>query len=231
MPETQAPMLPGDSDRITVVGRTGTGKTVAGLWHLSNQNLEKPWIICNIKRDEHIESIANTEQVDLNYVPGKKDKGIFVADISPYDFEASGSKDKSPFDKMLLNVWHRGDCGLFFDELVPVGNSRALTLCYTQGRSLHIPIIGCSQRPVGINRYAFTEAGFVQVFDLNIQDDIDTVESFVPLDWDEEQSLGPHESFYYVVSTASIYRFKPVPSMDEIRKKFERKMPRRFQWI
>src|SRR5258708_7851514 len=70
--------LPGKNDRIVLIGRTGTGKTVAGLWHLSYQNLDRPWILLNFKNDEHIDSIEYTTEIDYDFVPGKKDKGLFI---------------------------------------------------------------------------------------------------------------------------------------------------------
>ena len=223
-----SPRGPDATNRIVVIGRTGTGKTVCGLWHLSNYDLSAmPWIVCNLKGDEHIESLGRATFVDgLEYVPSVKDRGLFVVSPTPYDLEGT-AKDKSAFDRFLLKLWARGNVGIFIDEAYPIGNSKALVLCLTQGRSLRIPMIICTQRPVWITRFAFSEASFIQVFDLNIQDDIDTVESFVPLEWDKEKSLAPHQSFYYEVSTAKLYRFNPCPDMDAVRATFEEKLPRR----
>lgn len=221
------PTLPNNTNRTVVVGRTGTGKTVCGLWHLSNYNLDKPWVIFNLKGDEHIEAIEKASFVDIGYVPSKKDRGLFVVTPDPWDLEGS-AKEKSRVDQLLIKLWQRGDVGIFVDEMVPLGNSKAITLCCTQGRAKHIPMIMCSQRPVGINRYAFSEATYVQVFDLNIQDDIDTVESYVPLDWDDEKELGPHQSWYYEVETNNIFRFNPVPNMEAIHAVFNQKLHRKL---
>ncbi len=222
------PRLPDNTNRTVVIGRTGTGKTVCGLWHLSNYDLSSmPWIVCNLKGDEHIESIDRATFLDdLSYIPEKKDRGIFVVSPTPYDLEGT-VKERSKFDQFLLKLWARGNVGIFIDEAYPIGNSKALVLCLTQGRSLRIPMIICTQRPVWITRFAFSEASFIQVFDLNIQDDIDTVESFVPIDWDEEKSLDPHQSFYYEVATNALFRFNPCPDMDEVRAILDEKLPRR----
>jgi hypothetical protein len=89
-------------------------------------------------------------------------------------------------------------------------------------------MIICTQRPVWITRWAFSEASFIQVFDLNDQRDIDTVESFVPIDWEHELELKPHHSWYYEIERNQLFKFKPCPDMPEIRKRFAAKLYRRF---
>lgn len=220
------PRLPVNSDRTICVGRTGTGKTVAGIWHLSNYNVETfPWIVIDFKNDEHINSIEPAEDIDFNFVPGRKDIGLFRLHCTPYDTEVSKGCERSRLDDYLIKIWERENCGLFVDEAYIIGNSEAMNLCLTQGRSKRIPMIICTQRPVWVSRFAFSEASFIQVFDLNDDRDIDTIESFTPIDWGEEDSLGRYQSFYYDVAENHLVRFNPVPDMDKLRQKFEDKMP------
>jgi hypothetical protein len=218
--------LPTNSDRTVAVGRTGTGKTVAGLWHLSNYDLTKPWVIFNFKDDEHINSLENTLEVDVGYVPTKKDQGIFVVNPSPYDLEGS-SLERSKVDKYLLKLWERRNIGIFIDEAFVLGNSKALIQCLTQGRSLRIPMILCTQRPVWITRFAFSEASFIQVFDLNDDRDKDTVEGFVPIEDDDFDALEKYESYYYDIAENHLVKLLPVPNMDKIREIFVAKLPTR----
>lgn len=216
--------LPNNKQRTVLVGRTGTGKTVAGLWHLSNYDLaNEPWIIFNFKGDEHIESIKEAQDIGFDYLPKKDDAGIFVITPSPYDLEGT-MKERSAVDKYLLKLWERENIGLFVDEAFVMGNSPALVLCLTQGRSKRIPVILCTQRPVWITRFAFSEASFIQVFDLNDDRDIQTVESFVPVDWDEERPLAPHQSYYYEIDNNFLIRMNPVPDMPALRKVFAEKL-------
>lgn len=221
------PRFPGRSNRTVLIGRTGTGKTVAGLFHLSNQDLEMPWVVLNFKNDEHIDSIPNTQDIGFDYVPGKKDRGLFILRPLPPDMIGS-IREKSKLEKYLWKIWERGRCGIFCDETFMVGSNDAFDTCLTQGRSLRIPMILCTQRPVWITRFAFSEASFIQVFDLNDRDDIARVESFVPVDWDNEKPLGPHQSWYYEIDRNLIYRFNPVPPMKETLKTFESKLHRKW---
>jgi hypothetical protein len=92
-------------------------------------------------------------------------------------------------------------------------------------------MILCTQRPVSCSRYAFSEASFVQVFDLNDQRDIDTIEGFVPIDWEEEEEedngLGKHESWYYDVAENEVVRLAPVPPPDELISFFNERLPKK----
>jgi hypothetical protein len=221
------PQLPNNSNRTVLVGRTGTGKTVGGLWHLSNYSMERPWIIFNFKGDEHIESLPNTTNINLDYVPKKKERGVFIVTPTPYQLEGS-RLEESEVDQYLMKLWEREKVGIFADEAFMLGNSKAFVLCLTQGRSKEIPMIICTQRPVWITRFAFSEASYIQVFDLNDDRDIQTVESFVPIRWDEEKRLGPHQSWYYDIANDKVYRFNPVPDMDDLRAIFEQKLHRKW---
>lgn len=218
------PLLPGPENRTVIIGRTGTGKTVAGLWHLSNQDLERPWIVLNFKNDEHIDSLPYVQNVGFDFVPGKKDRGLFVLRPLPTDMKGN----PSPLEAYLWKIWDRENCGVFCDEGFMVGSNDAFDALLTQGRSKRCPMIICTQRPVWLSRYCFSEASFIQCFDLNDGRDIDTIESFMPLEWDEEKPLGPHESFYYEISRNLLVRFKPCPPMKETREVFRQKLERRW---
>jgi hypothetical protein len=223
--------LPKLSDRLVSCGRTGSGKTVGGLWHLSNFNVGIfPWILVDFKNDENIDEIENVQDVGFDFLPGKKDVGLFRLRCTPYDVEGS-TKERSKLDSLLIRVWQRGDCGLFIDEAYIIGNSEALNLCYTQGRSLRIPMITNTQRPVWCSRFAFSEASFIQCYDLTDYGDIGRVEEFIPLDWDDQLPLQKYQSFYYDVAEKKLARLNPVPPMKEIAAVFAEKLPQRRVWL
>jgi hypothetical protein len=222
--------LPGKHNRTVLVGRTGTGKTVAGLWHLSLQDLARPWVILNFKNDEHIDSIENTIEIGLDWKPTKKDHGLYIARPLPSDAKGT-SLNPSPLEQFLWRIWDRGNCGIFCDETFMVGNNDAFNSCLTQGRSKRIPMIMCTQRPVWISRFCFSEASYIQVFDLNDARDIDTIEGFVPILWDKEQPLGQHQSWYYEIDRNYLVRLNPVPDMDRIRATFGNRLGKRVQFV
>jgi hypothetical protein len=217
---------PTTSQRLVLCGRTGTGKTVAGLWHLSNFNFSKqgePWVIIDFKNDDHVNSIPNLQQSDFEYIPTKKDDGVFIVHPLPQDCKGKGS----PMEVYLTKLWEREHIGIFIDEGYVIGDNDGLNLCLTQGRSKRIPMIVCTQRPVWISRFAFSEADFIQCFHLNDERDRETVERFTPLDVDDFDSLKKYQSFYYDVAEHKLVRVNPVPDMDATRKVFADKLTKK----
>lgn len=218
--------LPNNSQRTVIVGRTGTGKTVAGLWHLSNYSMMRPWIVLNFKDDEHIESINKAQHIDFDFVLDKKDEGLFVLRVLPPDTQGT-LKTESRLERFLWKIWERGNCGLFVDECFSIGQNDAFDSILTQGRSKRIPVIGCTQRPVWVTRFLFSEADFIQVFHLNDERDRNTVEGFTPLVSEDFEQLGKHESYYYDIAENELAKFKPCPPMSATRLIFDEKLPRR----
>jgi hypothetical protein len=223
--------LPGKNDRIVMIGRTGTGKTVAGLWHLSNQDLNRPWVILNFKNDEHIDSIPNTTDIDYDFIPGKNDRGLFILRPLPSHMKRPRPGVLSPLESYFEKIWSREEIGVFVDESFMLGDNDMVDACLTQGRSKEIPMILCTQRPAWVTRFAFTEASFIQCFDLTDSDDIRRVESFVPLDWDDEPALKKHQSYYYHVDTKYLVRLNPVPPMKDTLKVFDEKLFKKWPRI
>lgn len=197
---------------------------MAGVWHLANYPLDKfPFVLIDFKNEEHFDKIPNIQEIGFDWTPGKRDDGLFRLRCTPYDVIGTYKED-SRLDQFLVKIWEHEDCGLFVDEAYIIGNSLALNLCYTQGRSKQIPMITCTQRPVACSRFAFSEASYMQCFDLNDSRDIDTVEEFVPVDWGSEPELRKHQSYYYSVGDNTIVRLNPVPPVDELVEIFDAKL-------
>jgi hypothetical protein len=212
--------LPNSTHRLAVVGRTGSGKTVASVWHLSNQPIEKmPWVIFDFKTDELINSIKEAEHVNVGFIPKKP--GLYIVHPLPSESDA--------VESYLWKLWERQRIGIYVDEGYMMGNSEGFDACLTQGRSRHIPMIVCTQRPAWITRFVFSESDFYQVFSLNDKRDRKTIESFVPVTLDDR--LPDFHSHYYDVGKNQLYRFSPVPSEDEILSSIAARIPRRMKRI
>lgn len=211
--------LPGDTHRLSVLGRTGTGKTQAGLWHLSLKKFTKfPWVIFDAKGDSLINEIARNplvKRITLADTPDKK--GLHHLRATPPEMESDAMED------FLWRIHARGKCGLFLDEgFVFDPRSKALRTVLTQGRSLRIPMIILSQRPAWMSRFVFSEADFFQVFGLNDQDDVKTVKRFVR--GDVERRLPPYHSIWYDVGQDDAHLFLPVPPRDVILENFDQNL-------
>lgn len=224
-PKTQH-RWPGVQDRTSIVGKTGSGKTTAGLFILSETALyeEMPWIIIDYKGDDIIAKIPAKPLRTGAAVP--KEPGLYKLDCSPFL-----SKD-DPVDDFLKEVWRNGHTGLFFDEAYMLpdrfgrterGTLRAL---FTTGRSRHIPIISLSQRPMDVTKYNFSEASHHVIFRLPDKADRDIVrgrvraEEFDRIFGRYGTGLPEYFSLWYDVSRDNIFTMEPFPHPREVIARF-----------
>lgn len=218
--------LPGRSDRLVVIGRTGSGKTQAAAHWLSAKDFKREaWVMVNTKGDELLNEIAEFDQVKsigLHENPGKT--GLHM--ITPLP-------DDARLESFLWRLWKRGNCGLYVDEGYMVGRfNRAFNALLTQGRSLKVPMIVLAQRPSWLSQFVFSEADFFQVFHLNSEDDRKTVAGFVPIDKKERnERLPDFHSLWYNVKTNALHKFSPVPPRETILEVFRAKLTARKTYL
>lgn len=200
--------LPKSSQHIAIVGRNGSGKTQAALWHLSQRPLDRrPYIAIDFKGDEHINAIERARYIGLgDEIP--RVPGVYILQPTPLDAK------QGRVEEFLWRIYERGNTGLWIDEGYMLGDSSAFETLLTQGRSKRIPIITLAQRPVWVSRFVFSESMFYQIFSLTDKRDKKTVESFAPINMDSR--LPEFHSWYYDVGVDRVTGLKPVPLEDEI---------------
>jgi hypothetical protein len=208
--------LPDETNRLAIVGATGSGKTQAALWHLSLRDIDRrPWVIYNFKRDRSIDGIPHAKPLELDSVPIKP--GVYIAHPQP------GQVDD--VEKQMWEIWRRTGIGVYVDEGYMVGKKNdAFRTLLTQGRSLETPLIVLSQRPVWMDKFVFTESEFVQVFRLQHRKDRRNVEEFVPANL--EKRLPEFHSYYYDVAANKVTVLKPVPDIAAIHHTFDVRLSR-----
>jgi len=204
--------LPGPGQRILILGRTGSGKTVAALWHLSKQDFDvRPFTIVDYKGDANINAIENIEYILPSDEP-PTEPGLYVMRMDP--------SDTPELEQYLWNVWRDGNHGLYIDEGYMVSSSRkpsaAFRAILTQGRSKNISVILNSQRPNWIDRFNVSESDYFQVFHLNDSDDRKTIQRFLPSEHSLEERLDSYHSVYYDVSEDRAQILGPVPDVPQI---------------
>jgi DNA helicase HerA-like ATPase len=217
--------LPGDRDRTSIVGVTGSGKTQFAVYlMLASRLYEKmPWIVFDYKGDELIGKLPAREIDPRNSPP--KDPGMYRLHLNPFD-------DPDIIKSFLGKVWSNGDTGLYFDEVYMLPDSRArsenqvLRALYTTGRSRRIPMMCLSQRPVDVIRYNFSEASHHVVFRLNDELDRKIVRGRVPYTpfeqaFSGETNLPKYHSFWYDVQRDLSFEMLPGPSEDVLMEMFE----------
>jgi hypothetical protein len=207
--------LPNDTERLAIVGRTGSGKTVAAVWHLSLRDYDKmPWIIFNFKSDALLDAIRPVTELSLTGKPPTK-PGLYIVRPMPHQQEE--------LDEFLWRVWANGNTGLYFDEGYMVGNSKAFQAILTQGRSKHIPCIVLTQRPVWISRFVWSESDYYQIFAITNAQDQKTVRDFVPT-LPRGRTLAPFHSIYHDVKANQTVLLQPVPARDTILNTFRTRL-------
>lgn len=210
--------LPGPSNRTTVIGRTGSGKSHFAAWLLSTQNFDSmPWVIIDFK-DEDTDIINNIDGViyiDDWSIP--RAPGIYMIKPTLEDMES--------LSQWFRDVLRNGHVGVFIDELFPIGqHDKAFNNLMLQGRSKKTPVICCTQRPANVSTYAFSEASFFIVFDVTKISDRRKIHeeiSFIPTNY----SLPEYHSYYYDVAKKYDDKLGPAPSEREILAKIQAKMP------
>jgi len=210
-----------DGKRLTIIGRTGSGKTVAGLYHLALSSwTEKPWIIVDFKGDKHVRQIPGAVPMDIS-APVPDDPGIYIVRHFP------GMENE--LDDLMRRIWAKQNVGVYFDEGYMIGPYPRISQSYrallTQGRSLGIDVITLTQRPKCLDLFCFTEASAIQLFDLSNVDDQKTVSRHIS-GVEMGQQIAPYHSQWYDVETKTVTSLGPVPSPPEILDIFERRRPK-----
>lgn len=214
------PRLPGPTDRLAVIGRTGSGKTHFSVWSLSHANwVERPWLIFDYKHDGLIKKIPRLEHLKItDKVP--KEAGLYAVHPLPLDTDAT--------EAMLWRIWAKGNTGVYIDEAHILPDKGGLQAILTQGRSKNIPAIVVTQRPSWVSRFVFSEADYYSVFHLNDTRDRKTVGSFVPVDMD--RPLDSRNSWWHDVATNRSYRMLPVPAAPTILNTFDERGGSQTRW-
>lgn len=176
-----------------------------------------PYVVYNFKGDElleELEALEGSRRLELNQVP--EAPGLHFVHPLPHEDEA--------LEEQLWSIWNRHYTGLLIDEGYMLTGSPAYRAVLTQGRSLRIPVISLSQRPVWMDIFSFSEASFYQVFSLNFFKDRKRMMEYVPADLTKE--LPDFHSYYHDVGERKTVVMKPVPSPKEVVKQFHEKMER-----
>jgi len=174
-------------ERVTVVGKTGVGKTTALAWLILNRP-SKGCVILNTKADPALSEQASDVLYELDAAevrtvsqdPARKDAG-WVLDVQP---DVQDATDADALDAFLLHLFgHLEGCVLIIDEAYalheggPAGPG--LTAWLTRGRSRHLATIIAVQRPAWVSRFSFTEADHLLMLRLQSEQDRKTVASYV----------------------------------------------------
>lgn len=214
--------LPGPTNRTSIVGSTGTGKSQFATWLLSTRNIQdRPWTIIDHKNDELISELP-TQDLDISSAPPKA-PGLYRINPIPEVHDEW-------VEKYLWQILHQEDHGVYIDEgyMIP-RNSRGLKALLTQGRSKHIEMIMLSQRPAWCHPMMFSESEFLSVFRLNKLEDKQRMQGNISVD--VMKRLPEYHSYWYDVGRDNGFVMKPVPDRETIIRSFDKHIKRRVTVI
>lgn len=205
--------LPNDTNRTVVIGSTGSGKSVFGMWLMGTcQTLD--WrngrVICFDWKGDNLLQSLGAKPLGLHQNPPTR-PGLYLVSPDP--------EDLAGVDAFLYKCWQEEDIGLFFDEAAELEKSKEINRIMKQGRSKHIPCISCTQRPVWLPRCIFSEAEYFALLRLNDRDDQNTVKRFINADVNKRRA--EYSSLWYDVARDRAHEFSPVPSPSEIKATFK----------
>lgn len=218
--------MPNDTERHAIYGMTGTGKTVFGLWCLSQRSFDKiPWIILDFKRDPLIQTIPGLSEIDIaDNIP--KHKGLYVVRPMPADI------DDGAVTSFLYRIWQKERTGLMIDEgyMIPP-RDRGLRAILTQGRSKRIPVIALSQKPTWVSPFIHSESEFKSTFFLQMPGDIERVQEWMPATDQAGRVIDPytlpdHHSYWYSLKGRELVRLGPCPDEDAVLTTFDERRVR-----
>lgn len=196
----------GGDARTTIIGATGSGKSTCGVWMLAHQRFDRrPWIAFDFKREELFDHAGFPPIVPIDLGdPLPKKPGLYL--VSPL-----AGRDDEDVEEYLWSIWHRGNIGVYVDEAYLMPDRNAFKAIYQQGRSLRIPVIACTQRPVDVPRVLFSEAGFFAVYQLVDRRDYSVVAGFVP-HAEDAADLPPYHWLWYDRQRRTRLHMAPVPN-------------------
>lgn len=216
--------LPGGDSRTVFIGATGSGKTTGAAWLLSHANFEaRPWVLVDFKGEPTFDDIGAPpiQGLGLGSMPGKR--GLYRIEPRP--------DQDDELETWLWSIWERGNVGLFIDEAALLPRQSAWKAILRQGRSKRIPVIACTQRPVGVDRETFSEAGYFAVFGrMTYPDDQKLVSLFLGGRREIDEPLPRHHFWWFDVAQQLLMRLRPVPEPDTIVSRIRDRAPRRF-WL
>ena len=205
--------LPNDSERAAIVGRTGSGKTIAALWQLSLRSWPvMPWVIVDFKVDENVARIPRAKKISIASPPPQK-PGIYIVQPMPHQTEE--------VEDFLWRIWDAGNTGVYFDEGHMLNNSEAFRALLTQGRSKRIPLIVLTQRPSWVSRFVWSESDFIQLFALSNARDQKTMKEIMPF----RIIPSNFHSVWHQVGDGENFLLRPVPNRESIMRTFRERAP------
>jgi hypothetical protein len=229
--------FPGPSDRVTINGMTGSGKSVFGMWLMSESADfdKKPWIILDYKGETLIQQAVSEGIFEDMRVDAKlpKNNGVHVVRHNARD-------GQTLVTDLLWRIYEAGNIGLFLDEATMVPELRGeansggpFQSIISQGRSKTIPLYVLAQRPVNVNKMVYSENNYYSAFRVRSRDDLKKITDHIPENsdgfqkvWARDVKLQPFYSRWYDAQQDISWILHPCPPPEKILDQFSFRIDR-----
>lgn len=223
---------PNETQRVLIIGRTGSGKSQFGMHLLSSRDFDvRPWVIIDCKGgDDIIRALVRQNKSVTEISPTDKPPtkpGLYYMRTTPI-------LDDIAVQAWLMAVWENGRAGqgtgLFIDEGYQIPKGPGLDIILTQGRALGIPVIILYQRAAWLNRFAIAGADYIVVFALINNADRDNATNLVDAIQYGKKEITPftripkYWSLYYDVGEGKTTLLTPAPVREEILGAFKSRL-------
>jgi DNA helicase HerA-like ATPase len=157
----------GPTERAAIVGRTNSGKTTLAKMlcggYRSLVVIDPKW---RFELPRTIVVVGSASEFAQVY-PQRSTRVVYRPD--PED------QDHADVDTVIRRVLHYGRTALLIDEAMEYATVGRIMPAYkraiTQGRELYVPVMSCTQRPIGVHNVILSEAEHLFAFDLQLDGD------------------------------------------------------------
>lgn len=185
-------VAPSYTDRVTIVGKTGSGKTT-----LARRLLEpRPYVVvCDTKGTLQWPGYTRFDRLD--------DCIYAKTDVAPRIIYAPRHEeliDPSVTNRFFQWLYLRGNTTVYIDEVYGVCTRGEIPTFYhailTRGRELNISTFSSTQRPKQIPAVVLSESEHYYVFQLMLPQDRQRIREMIPVTDEQLRALRRHEFFY-----------------------------------
>lgn len=204
------------SDRVFIVGATGTGKTLLGRRLFEAHN--PPRLVIDPKDDvDATGGVFRDGRVAVTFHDPGRLPDAEVARFVPRD-----PGDLEAYDRLYTAIFERRDVVVWLDEAGDAAPSSGappgLRRVVKQGRSRGIGHIATHQRPVEVDRALLGNAEHIVIFDVRHPADVGTLAGAIGIPPAELagiiQTMPPHGFAWYSPASRQVTICDPIPTRE-----------------
>lgn len=194
------------NDRISIFGRTGSGKTF----------FVKNWLLPQYSNYVFYDFKHENDDVDHEIVINTPNQ--LKIDLDTYQkilYQPTQTNIRKEFNSVCDIIFKHKNTSLYVDESSNISTPSSIlpyhNIIMTQGRTYNVGVINAAQRPRIIHNTIISESEHLFVFSLNLETDVDKIKEQIGAAAEDIHFLPEHHFLYHNVRFNRSYIFKPIP--------------------